>query len=214
MKANPSGNEKSNLILWTTSTSDEHDQNSSYGRGGHVNKSYTCAFCKRGFSNAQALGGHMNIHRRDRAKLRQSTVENLLSLDITKTNSPNIDDEPPDGDHASEEKTNENTIMEYSSEVIKSCTTPNKRSCTGLSDDDIEELQQLPFFAETPSASGDHIKRAGSSRSCSEENEDKRIQIRHSDHSSQVELDLELRLGPEPDQDHDQTSAAITKDFF
>ncbi|KAL7095568.1 hypothetical protein ACP275_10G032400 [Erythranthe tilingii] len=31
--------------------------------------SYSCSFCRRGFSNAQALGGHMNIHRRDRAKL-------------------------------------------------------------------------------------------------------------------------------------------------
>ncbi|KAK2657806.1 hypothetical protein Ddye_010858 [Dipteronia dyeriana] len=209
MKANPTRIEKSNLILWTTSTSDEHDQRSSSGRGGHINKSYTCAFCKRGFSNAQALGGHMNIHRRDRAKLRQFTVENLLSLDITKTKNPIIDD-----DHASEEKMNENTFMEYSSEVIKSRTTPNKRPCTSLSEDDIEELQQLPFFAETPSASGDHIKKERSSRSCSEENEEKRIQLRHSDHSSQVELDLELRLGPEPDHDHDRTLAAITKDFF
>ncbi|KAL0913704.1 hypothetical protein M5K25_017183 [Dendrobium thyrsiflorum] len=30
---------------------------------------YECVFCKRGFSSAQALGGHMNIHRRDRTKL-------------------------------------------------------------------------------------------------------------------------------------------------
>ncbi|CAN1849885.1 Transcriptional regulator TAC1 [Linum perenne] len=39
--------------------------------GGHVvmKYSYTCGFCKRGFSNAQALGGHMNIHRKDRALL-------------------------------------------------------------------------------------------------------------------------------------------------
>ncbi|CAL4903513.1 unnamed protein product [Urochloa decumbens] len=29
---------------------------------------YECVFCKRGFTTAQALGGHMNIHRRDRAK--------------------------------------------------------------------------------------------------------------------------------------------------
>ncbi|KAG6582366.1 Transcriptional regulator TAC1, partial [Cucurbita argyrosperma subsp. sororia] len=29
---------------------------------------YECTFCKRGFTNAQALGGHMNIHRKDRAK--------------------------------------------------------------------------------------------------------------------------------------------------
>ncbi|KAF1868436.1 hypothetical protein Lal_00008243 [Lupinus albus] len=49
-------------------------------------RSFTCAFCKRGFSNAQALGGHMNIHRRDRAKLRQSCEENIISLDMKKTN--------------------------------------------------------------------------------------------------------------------------------
>ncbi|CAO2822726.1 unnamed protein product [Amaranthus hypochondriacus] len=36
-------------------------------------RSYTCNFCKKGFSNAQALGGHMNIHRRDRAKLRKTS---------------------------------------------------------------------------------------------------------------------------------------------
>lgn len=28
---------------------------------------YECVFCKRGFTTPQALGGHMNIHRRDRA---------------------------------------------------------------------------------------------------------------------------------------------------
>ncbi|KAL0437381.1 UNVERIFIED_CONTAM: putative transcriptional regulator RABBIT EARS [Sesamum radiatum] len=27
---------------------------------------YECVFCKRGFNTAQALGGHMNVHRRDR----------------------------------------------------------------------------------------------------------------------------------------------------
>lgn len=35
-------------------------------------RSYTCTFCKREFRSAQALGGHMNVHRRDRARLRQS----------------------------------------------------------------------------------------------------------------------------------------------
>ncbi|KAK1267442.1 Transcriptional regulator SUPERMAN [Acorus gramineus] len=34
-------------------------------------RSYTCSFCKREFKSAQALGGHMNVHRRDRARLRQ-----------------------------------------------------------------------------------------------------------------------------------------------
>ncbi|ONK72203.1 uncharacterized protein A4U43_C04F16840 [Asparagus officinalis] len=34
-------------------------------------RSYTCNFCRREFRSAQALGGHMNVHRRDRARLRQ-----------------------------------------------------------------------------------------------------------------------------------------------
>ncbi|KAE8679469.1 regulator of chromosome condensation family protein [Hibiscus syriacus] len=39
-------------------------------------RSYTCSFCKREFKSAQALGGHMNVHRRDRAKLKQSHSPN------------------------------------------------------------------------------------------------------------------------------------------
>lgn len=31
---------------------------------------FTCNFCKRQFRSAQALGGHMNVHRKDRARLR------------------------------------------------------------------------------------------------------------------------------------------------
>ncbi|KAG0463775.1 hypothetical protein HPP92_019362 [Vanilla planifolia] len=31
-------------------------------------RSYDCKYCKGGFSNAQALGGHMNMHRRERGK--------------------------------------------------------------------------------------------------------------------------------------------------
>ncbi|KAK8944320.1 putative transcriptional regulator RABBIT EARS [Platanthera zijinensis] len=29
---------------------------------------YSCRFCLREFRSAQALGGHMNVHRRDRAR--------------------------------------------------------------------------------------------------------------------------------------------------
>ncbi|KAL6131509.1 hypothetical protein ACLB2K_069884 [Fragaria x ananassa] len=34
-------------------------------------RSYSCSFCMREFRSAQALGGHMNVHRRDRARLKQ-----------------------------------------------------------------------------------------------------------------------------------------------
>lgn len=36
-------------------------------------RSYPCSFCHREFKSAQALGGHMNVHRRDRARMRQSS---------------------------------------------------------------------------------------------------------------------------------------------
>ena len=39
-------------------------------------RSYSCTFCMREFRSAQALGGHMNIHRRDRARLRQCLISN------------------------------------------------------------------------------------------------------------------------------------------
>ncbi|KAK3140438.1 hypothetical protein QOZ80_5AG0400990 [Eleusine coracana subsp. coracana] len=42
---------------------------------------YECVFCKRGFTTAQALGGHMNIHRRDRAKpTRESPAGSITTV--------------------------------------------------------------------------------------------------------------------------------------
>ncbi|KAI3799869.1 hypothetical protein L1987_35174 [Smallanthus sonchifolius] len=39
-------------------------------------RSYSCSFCRREFKSAQALGGHMNVHRREKAKLKQTVNEN------------------------------------------------------------------------------------------------------------------------------------------
>ncbi|KAK7284094.1 hypothetical protein RJT34_18833 [Clitoria ternatea] len=46
------------------SSSEETEQNDDDMGSGRF---YECIFCKRGFTTAQALGGHMNIHRKDRA---------------------------------------------------------------------------------------------------------------------------------------------------
>lgn len=40
-----------------------------------VGRSYECVFCKRGFNTAQALGGHMNIHRKDRARNKPNSTK-------------------------------------------------------------------------------------------------------------------------------------------
>ncbi|KAJ6736216.1 TRANSCRIPTIONAL REGULATOR TAC1-LIKE [Salix viminalis] len=65
---------------------DEDQKSSSYeeiaDRSDHdtgTGRSYECIFCKRGFTTAQALGGHMNIHRKDRAKTRPSSVPSFSS---------------------------------------------------------------------------------------------------------------------------------------
>ncbi|KAF5729700.1 hypothetical protein HS088_TW20G00064 [Tripterygium wilfordii] len=54
-------------------------------------RSYTCTFCRREFQSAQALGGHMNVHRRDRAKLHQrSNSFNHLSNSSPSPNSSSL----------------------------------------------------------------------------------------------------------------------------
>lgn len=40
-------------------------------------RSYSCSFCQREFRTAQALGGHMNVHRRERAHQNQLQNQQL-----------------------------------------------------------------------------------------------------------------------------------------
>ena len=46
------------------------DASQPYGAFTWPPRSYSCSFCRREFRTAQALGGHMNVHRRDRARLK------------------------------------------------------------------------------------------------------------------------------------------------
>ncbi|XWS67111.1 hypothetical protein CRYUN_Cryun05aG0258900 [Craigia yunnanensis] len=52
-------------------------------------RSYSCSFCGREFRSAQALGGHMNVHRRDRARLKQSPTSQDEILHHDHQNSQN-----------------------------------------------------------------------------------------------------------------------------
>ncbi|XP_058746327.1 transcriptional regulator SUPERMAN-like [Vicia villosa] len=51
----------------------DNDDNDDHDMG--IGRSYECVFCKRGFTTAQALGGHMNIHRKDRANNNKSVTK-------------------------------------------------------------------------------------------------------------------------------------------
>ncbi|GMN48942.1 hypothetical protein TIFTF001_018113 [Ficus carica] len=52
-------------------------------------KNYACSFCKRQFKSAQALGGHMNVHRRERARLRLFPPNLSLSESCPNLQNPN-----------------------------------------------------------------------------------------------------------------------------
>ncbi|CAJ1902007.1 unnamed protein product [Sphenostylis stenocarpa] len=56
-------------------------------------RNYACSFCKREFKSAQALGGHMNVHRRDRARLRSSLPTSSWVSECPKPN-PSIKPNP------------------------------------------------------------------------------------------------------------------------
>ncbi|TYI70040.1 hypothetical protein E1A91_D08G194100v1 [Gossypium mustelinum] len=60
-------------------------------------RSYTCTFCRREFRSAQALGGHMNVHRRDRARLHQTHPPAPTVPLINQTSSSTTQDFVSDG---------------------------------------------------------------------------------------------------------------------
>ncbi|CAL9203404.1 transcriptional regulator TAC1-like [Musa acuminata AAA Group] len=56
----------------TEPSNDEMDSSEPVKENPGAGRFYDCTFCRRGFTTAQALGGHMNIHRKDRARTRVS----------------------------------------------------------------------------------------------------------------------------------------------
>ncbi|KAI5649418.1 hypothetical protein M9H77_35423 [Catharanthus roseus] len=95
--------------LYNNSSDIQEDYTAAAGVFSWPPRSYTCSFCKREFRSAQALGGHMNVHRRDRARLRQQLsppsptpspprptqhFSPLPNLNLLHPN-PNINNSPP-----------------------------------------------------------------------------------------------------------------------
>lgn len=175
MESNRTNIENHQYMVWSTSDGQEI---------GEV-RLYKCTFCERGFSNAQALGGHMNIHRKDRAKLKE--FGELEIPTVTVRDSHRSSHQLPSPDYR-------NFLQSVSSEhIIKS---DQERKWTQKSplifaeEGDQEssritaaginkQVMQLPLFVERSSRSSIFV----------DEDVEK---------TKTLELDLELRLGPEP----------------
>lgn len=82
----------------------------------------------------------MNIHRKDRAKLREFSDENILSLEISKSN---VWEEsiPPD------------------SSLGEKSSVENDRSCNDDKVETLEPPRRLPLFAEASSVNGGEEER-------------------------------------------------------
>ncbi|XP_010256823.1 PREDICTED: transcriptional regulator TAC1 [Nelumbo nucifera] len=164
-------------------------------------RSYECTFCKRGFSNAQALGGHMNIHRRDRAKLKQpSNIRSHLTLDIAKK----IPSSHPQLSSGYDSSPILESREERSGSSLNWTWIVNREEDVAAArqqETHVGELRQLSLFEETPS-DGEH-------RQSSSDGHEERMQSTDG-YWAREEPDLELRLGPEP-QD---TSTTGTIEFF
>ncbi|XP_051118517.1 transcriptional regulator SUPERMAN-like [Andrographis paniculata] len=91
------------------STDDLTDANA----GAAAGRSYDCVFCKRGFNTAQALGGHMNIHRKDRARNKPNSSKHIrLHHQITAAPAA-----PPIGADYQFESPDQNQVFAYSSGI-------------------------------------------------------------------------------------------------
>ncbi|KAL5750337.1 hypothetical protein ACOSP7_024940 [Xanthoceras sorbifolium] len=196
-------------------------------------RSYDCTFCKRGFSNAQALGGHMNIHRKDKAKLKQQATaspnktttattdhpQNQQSFDVSKIRqsySPPIPTNrfpsavvlQPSILEAAKAKRAWNTLGDHQDNNYIDATKTNKTAHVVVS-----EVKQPPLFVEIPlMISGDDDRDHDHHHNQKPSGNQVHERVSSSSSSGSFsELDLELRLGPEPQE---SPSATGTKKFF
>ncbi|XP_058762662.1 transcriptional regulator TAC1-like [Vicia villosa] len=165
----------------------------------NILRSYECNFCKRGFSNAQALGGHMNIHRKDKAKLKQQSLNmEANSSDVQEVNKlvlPNL---------------NSSIVLSQSQQQDQQHHVPSRDINEALM---TQLRQQLPFFSESPTKSEMQKPQPSQGETTTAATSTTEEALLLSGEDSSMELDLELRLGPEP---HDSSSAAPTgtRKFF
>ncbi|GAU44999.1 hypothetical protein TSUD_87900 [Trifolium subterraneum] len=162
-------------------------------------RSYECNFCKRGFSNAQALGGHMNIHRKDKAKLKQQ------SSNLEQGNSS--------------EEINKLLPIFLNSNIVLPQKQDQQQHVSSRSEEILvidHTRQQLPLFSELPTKIEMQIPQGGQIHqreitTTTATTTTTTAPARSNDQDSSLELDLELRLGSEP---HDSSKPTGTRKFF
>lgn len=150
---------------------------------------YECIFCKRGFSTAQALGGHMNIHRKDRAKMRPTATP-------SDTEDPGREGSKRRGSHylipghLSGDPPFSESLGNYAMYFPASESSNREGKVSGDEDDHSRRPQELSLFGEKS-----HLDlRSHGGEEAVEDAEERKM-----DGKEEELLDLELRLGHEPE---------------
>ncbi|KAI5680119.1 hypothetical protein M9H77_01346 [Catharanthus roseus] len=148
-------------------------------------RNYKCSFCSKEFKSAQALGGHMNVHRRERAKMR-------VLLLPTPTSSSAGDDHDQ---YSANPNPNPNILLDSYSTSSSSSSAPadavsnmgksslNKRTFT-------EEISNFQFMTKRKESSAIVWKKKDIVRVV-----DLNISFLRRDAKAKEDVDLELRLG-------------------
>ena len=163
-----------------TNANDDDTSTTTAGAG----TSYECIFCRRGFTTAQALGGHMNIHRRDRTRVMKSSPAASASVSessyryyhpypMHKVRS--IFNPPPVSDYPKSPACLPN---EYGSRYARSCTKDDSRRMRELSHQELHLGLRLGLM-NVVDGDGKGVGGGEEKKGDAEEEE----------------LDLELRLG-------------------
>lgn len=161
------------------------DARGQLGGGGCMwpQRSYSCSFCRREFRSAQALGGHMNVHRRDRARLKQSLdLTSCGSHSSSRVSALSTQESSPNDRHA---RTASPLVSSSSSSTFRA--QQNHKGCLNSSP---ERQELVMLMGLNPSS----CKRFKASNSVST------LSLLGNNHSASSvdDIDLELRLGVPP----------------
>ncbi|KAL1804016.1 hypothetical protein DCAR_0935705 [Daucus carota subsp. sativus] len=187
---------------FSETSSDENDNVSSQRLKGNdkataIGRFYECTFCKRGFTNAQALGGHMNIHRKDKAKSKpksgaiQTSNSKSTAHDFDQVSNSSMYLVPITNEHAHYQANMGGTLMNYQFYLpmpVPSC--PPQYAYYNLTDsiEHVASSRDLKMQEEV-------LETDLSLEVLKEKSADEAVdRIEH-------EVDLELRLGHDPGLD-------------
>ncbi|XP_057251228.1 transcriptional regulator SUPERMAN-like [Beta vulgaris subsp. vulgaris] len=156
---------------------------------------YTCTFCQREFRSAQALGGHMNIHRRDRARLRDLSPNNNPFYSSINNNNTDQNPNPNPNSNPNPNNPNPNPISIFSpsssptNNTMATTTYSHQYSLVSLS------LSSIPPSIKHGKHHSDQEVSRVSKNTTSITKEVVRLDLELCLGEAKEELDLELRLG-------------------